>query len=73
MNRTSASTVFDSPVGPLFARAEAGELVRLSFVDRPIRARTLQCADVESSDIVKRSNFKSASISPAAKRYSTCP
>lgn len=31
MIAASVSTIFDSPVGPLFARVDAGKLVRLSF------------------------------------------
>ena len=34
MSQHSASTVFHTPVGPLYARADAGELTELSFVDR---------------------------------------
>jgi methylated-DNA-[protein]-cysteine S-methyltransferase len=33
MTQNSASTVFHTPVGPLYARADAGELTELSFVD----------------------------------------
>lgn len=34
MTQRSASIVFQSPVGPLYARADAGELTELSFADR---------------------------------------
>ncbi|HEY7980941.1 MAG TPA: methylated-DNA--[protein]-cysteine S-methyltransferase [Candidatus Eremiobacteraceae bacterium] len=53
MNAESLSAVFDSPVGPLFVRAEAGALVALSFVDFPIHEKTTYAGDSASRDIVR--------------------
>jgi methylated-DNA-[protein]-cysteine S-methyltransferase len=53
VNDNASSAVFDSPVGPLYVRAEAGALVTLSFVDGPIRDTLTQAGDSASGDIVR--------------------
>ena len=53
MNERSSSAVFDSPVGRLCVRAEAGELVALSFVDAPDRGEPAHAGDHTSRKIVK--------------------
>jgi methylated-DNA-[protein]-cysteine S-methyltransferase len=52
VNEKSSSAIFDSPVGTLYVRAEAGKLVTLSFVDTPLHDAGAQAGDVESREIV---------------------
>jgi methylated-DNA-[protein]-cysteine S-methyltransferase len=52
LNENFASVVFDSPVGQLFVRAEAGQLVALSFVDARLRTTVTQAGDIASREIV---------------------
>lgn len=53
VNENSSSAVFDSPVGQLYVRAEAGKLVALSFVNAPIPDTATNPGDVASREIVK--------------------
>jgi methylated-DNA-[protein]-cysteine S-methyltransferase len=53
VNATSSSAVFDSPVGQLFVRAEAGELVNLSFLDAPFQNSPTNAGDSASRDILR--------------------
>lgn len=50
VNDNTSSTVFDSPVGQLYVRAEAGRLVALSFVD----GRRRRVAEVQTGDDASR-------------------
>ena len=52
-NERSASAVFDSPVGPLYARADAGFLTELSFVRGTYRERPREAQDGDSVAVVR--------------------
>jgi methylated-DNA-[protein]-cysteine S-methyltransferase len=52
VNDNASSAVFDSPVGPLYVRAEAGALVTLSFVDGRRRSPDTRIGDVASRAVV---------------------
>jgi methylated-DNA-[protein]-cysteine S-methyltransferase len=52
MNERSSSAVFDSPVGLLYVRAEAGELVALSFADASNRGAAAHAGDSTSREVV---------------------
>jgi methylated-DNA-[protein]-cysteine S-methyltransferase len=53
MNDRSSSAVLDSPVGPLYARADAGKLVELSFADTPFRGQSPLPGNDESAAILQ--------------------
>jgi methylated-DNA-[protein]-cysteine S-methyltransferase len=52
VNENWSSAVFESPVGQLYARADAGELVTLSFVGSPLHSRATQTGDAVSREVV---------------------
>jgi methylated-DNA-[protein]-cysteine S-methyltransferase len=58
----SATAVFDSPVGPLFARADAGSLTELSFISEARRVRLVHARadgiDNASRDVVNAVKFQ---------------
>jgi methylated-DNA-[protein]-cysteine S-methyltransferase len=49
----STTALFDSPVGPLFARVESGELIELSFTRRDQRERLSGGSDVDDSPVMR--------------------
>ena len=53
MTQHSASSVFNTPVGPLYARADAGELTELSFVDRATHVSTAVAEHEASRAVVE--------------------